>query len=231
MNPLVAVMTRVPLPGQTKTRLMTHLSGEECAKLQQAFLEDLIVLLTEDVRLPAGLFFAPPEHQQLIENIVDGRLPCWPQAGENLGERLEFVVRNGFEQGFQAVIVIGSDSPMLQASLFEETVNLLKDHDIVLGPAEDGGYYLVAMKSYHPEVFSRISWGTELVFSQTVERIAEQGLTVTLLSYGNDIDTFDDLLALHQQLHRAIEEGQLYPRQTYKTTAELFATPDRSKKV
>lgn len=200
MRVLVALMTRVPLAGQTKTRLMTHFTGEECARLHRAFLEDLIMLLTDIVKLPACIFFAPSEHVQPLLALVNNRLPLIPQEGETLGERMSAAIRWGLAQGYEGVVVVGSDLPTLPAAVFHEAVSRLAYCDAVLGPTLDGGYYLVATKADYPEIFQSIAWGTESVFAATMGHLHRMNLTSTVLIPWNDVDTFADVQLLNEQL-------------------------------
>lgn len=200
MRVLVVLMTRVPLPGQTKTRLMTHLTGEECADLQRAFLQDLIDLLTNSIKLPACIFFTPEDRAQLLQDLVKNRLPLIPQTGGTLGERMSAAIRWGLAQGYEGVLVVGSDLPTLPASVFHEAVNRLADCDVVLGPTPDGGYYLVAAKADYPEIFQNITWGTNNVFATTIAQIKQMNLKPAVLRPWNDVDTVADLQLLKQQL-------------------------------
>jgi len=227
MEPMIVVMSRVPLPGQTKTRLMPDLSGEECVKLQQAFLEDLITLLVDTVKLPACVFYTPRDQEQLLTDIVAARLPLLPQEGADLGVRMATAVSWGLQQGSNGVIVVGSDLPTLPTSAFLDAMEQLEQHDVVLGPTFDGGYYLIGLRNNFPEVFEGISWGTELVLGETLERIGQSGLTVALLPTLNDIDTYADLLVLRRELVEAVTIGKAYPRQTYRVLAEIFRNRER----
>jgi hypothetical protein len=221
---MIVVMSRVPLPGQTKTRLMPYLSGEECVKLQQAFLEDLITLLVATVKLPACLFYTPRDQEQCLATLVAGRLPLVPQEGADLGVRMAAAVSWSLQQqGLNGVIVVGSDLPTLPASVILDAKERLEQQEIVLGPTFDGGYYLIGMRNYFPAVFEGISWGTERVLGETLERIAQSGLTVALLKTLNDIDTYEDLLALRRELAEAAAIGSAYPYQTYMVLTEIFS--------
>jgi uncharacterized protein len=197
---LVALMTRVPLPGQTKTRLMTHLTGEECARLHRAFLEDVIPLLTDVVKLPTCIFFTPSDNAQPLQELVNDRLPLIPQEGETLGERMSAAIRWGLAQGYEGVLVVGSDLPTLPAAVFHEAVRQLEYCDVVLGPTLDGGYYLVAAKEDYPGIFQDIAWGTGNVFEATMCQIKRMGLKPSVLIPWNDVDTFADVQLLQEQL-------------------------------
>jgi uncharacterized protein len=197
---LVALMTRVPLPGQTKTRLMTHFTGEECARLHRAFLEDLIVLLTDVVKLPTCIFFTPYDNAQPLRELVNDRLPLIPQEGGTLGERMSAAIRWGLAQGYEGVLVVGSDLPTLPPAVFHEAARQLEYCDVVLGPTLDGGYYLVATKEDYPGIFQDIAWGTGSVLEATMCQLTRMGLKPSVLIPWNDVDTFEDVQLLKEQL-------------------------------
>lgn len=218
-------MTRVPLPGQTKTRLMTHFTGEECARLHCAFLEDLILLLTHDVKLPACVFFAPAENLQPLRQLVNGRLPLVPQEGNTLGERMAAAIRWGLDRGYGGVLVVGSDLPTLPAAIFQEAVSQLAHSDVVLGPTLDGGYYLVAMKENYPQIFQEVAWGTGDVFASTIARIQRMNLKISILRPWNDVDTFADLQLLKKQLDQSAGSA---PGTNYHTRRAVQALWDKA---
>lgn len=220
MRVLIVLMTRVPIPGKTKTRLMSHLTGEECAGLQRAFIEDLIDLLRDDLKLPACIFFTPEDKDGILRNIVKDRLPLVLQRGETLGDRMSAAIRRGLAQGYEGVVVVGSDLPTLPAELIHEAGKLLADNDVVLGPTLDGGYYLIAAKADHPGIFQEISWGTKTVLAATLERIKALHLTPALLRPWNDIDTVADLRLLTAQL--AASAAGKPPR--HRHTREMMQT-------
>lgn len=222
MRVLIVMMTRVPIPGKTKTRLMTHLTGEECAGLQRAFLEDLIDLLLHDLKLPACIFFTPGDSEGILQNVVRDRLPLIPQRGETLGSRMSAAIRWGLAQGYEGVLVVGSDLPTLPADLLREAVGLLADNDVVLGPTLDGGYYLIAAKADNPGIFQDISWGTKTVFAATLERIKAMNLRPAILRSWNDVDTVADLRLLSEQLAASATDDPPRHRRTREAMNTLL---------
>jgi uncharacterized protein len=137
--------------------------------------------------------------------------PDWSfscQIGTTLGERLENALAASFGRGAKRVAVIGSDCPYLSADDVEEAWGQLADHDVVIGPAEDGGYWLIAMKKMHSELFAGIEWGTELVLEESLARAKELKLKVRLLRRLADVDTEREW---HQFLER-VESGSSVTR-------------------
>lgn len=204
MNAAVAVMTRLPVPGQTKTRLMPWLTAEECAEFHRRCLSDICTTVRQ-AGLPGYLFYAGEVRGQGGESRSVGAalgLPgevlahftLLPQEGEDLGERM-LRASQVVLAAWPAVVVVGSDMPDLDAGLLHQAVAGLRERDLVLGPARDGGYYLIAFKAAQPCLFQGIAWGTAHVLEQTLRIARTQRLSWHLLETRSDIDTWDDLSA------------------------------------
>lgn len=115
------------------------------------------------------------------------------QQGDNLGERMKYAFKSSFEEDTcQSVVLIGSDCAELTELIVEDAFKKLRNHDLVLGPAEDGGYYLIGMSKFIPDVFNGIMWSTHQVLDATIIRAREFGLRFSLLPLLNDVDTFED---------------------------------------
>ena len=115
------------------------------------------------------------------------------QIGKGLGDRLSYSVKIGFDQGYESVSVIGTDNLELSAALIENAFQKLKTHDAVIGPAKDGGYYLLGVRKFVPELFENKKWGTSSVFPDSIKDLLRVGLSYELLPVLNDIDTESDL--------------------------------------
>jgi len=142
-----------------------------------------------------SLPFGPP--------LFSGRaFPALPQRGDKFGERLWFAVEDLFKCGFESVCLIDSDSPTVPPANFAQAVKFLKaiGDRVVLGPSQDGGYYLIGLKKFHRELFERIDWSTERVFEQTIERASEIGLDIKCLPRGYDVDDRAGLARLCHEL-------------------------------
>ncbi|MGB0175713.1 MAG: TIGR04282 family arsenosugar biosynthesis glycosyltransferase [Owenweeksia sp.] len=114
------------------------------------------------------------------------------QEGANLGDRMFKAFTDGFDQGYKQVVIIGSDCPEIDAETLQRAFDELKAHDAVIGPANDGGYYLLGL-SQKVNIFADIEWSTESVFEETVEQIKKHGLSYTVLPEKTDLDTIEDL--------------------------------------
>lgn len=195
MNALI-LMTRIPIPGKTKTRLMKLLSGEECAGIHRCFLMDIFNTF-EALKENTDIFitYTPEDRFNLVQDIIPKYASSFPQTGDNLGERMKNAINSILEKGYEKVILTGSDIPHLKAEDIKNAFELLNTNDIALGPAFDGGYYLIGMKQMYSEIFDEdLKWGYKSVFQGTVDIANKHNLKVGLAEKYRDIDTEQDLL-------------------------------------
>jgi uncharacterized protein len=201
------LFAKAPIPGQVKTRLCPPLTPDEAASLHGSIVLDML----ERSRNAAGLdrFVAcAPSSDHVFFKILEERhgVRLIAQTGDDLGARMARAFADVFALGYRQVLVVGTDLPTLPGSVFGEAVTLLAAHDVVLGPALDGGYYLVGLRKPSPGLFAGIPWSTDRVLSLTQQKAAALGLHQALLPVRRDVDTIDDLLSL-------IEETGLQPRE------------------
>ena len=198
-------MCRNPTPGRVSTRLVPLLTFVQAAALYSAFLSDIFDRLHSFIRakgmqiLPVAAY-TPDEGLTGLVELIGTDVELVEQKGESLGERINNLFDTLFED-FSSVVIIGSDSPDLPLEYIEEAVELLSSTEpgarrAVLGPATDGGYYLVALSEACPELFEEVPWSTPEVLDTTLRRAAEAGVEVKLLNVWHDIDTPDDLILL-----------------------------------
>ncbi|WMM24623.1 TIGR04282 family arsenosugar biosynthesis glycosyltransferase [Tissierella sp. MB52-C2] len=194
MNALI-LMTRVPLPGMTKTRLMDIMTGEECANLHMEFLKDLFntfKALKEDIDI--YITYTPEYSLGVIGNIIPNFTKTFPQRGEDLGSKMYNGISHVLNLGYEKVVLIGSDIPHISSSDIFYSFEILDKNHIVLGPSYDGGYYLIGMKTPNKGIFHiNKKWGGKSVLESTVDIINSQGLTVDFAPKYMDIDTKEDL--------------------------------------
>ena len=201
----LGIMTKAPEAGKVKTRLTPPLTPTEAATLNQCFLRDLSHSIADAAgKSPArGVAIYTPVGKELAydEILPDGFLLV-PQRGNDFGERLCCAVNDLLSAGFDSVCLINSDSPTVPVANFAEAANeLAKPGDrIVLGPSDDGGYYLIGMKRLHRRVFEDVEWSTERVMEQTLERAREIGAAVYQLPRGYDVDDRATLQRLSNEL-------------------------------
>lgn len=188
----LCVFSKRPRPGEVKTRLAHDLGDELACQLYERWLIEVI----ESHRGRAYelyLAYTPPHARHYFETLVGHR--CFPQQGDDLGARMRDAI-NRLLGRFDRVALIGCDVPGITDETVEESFHLLDDHDVVLGPAFDGGYYLIALKE-PIDLFSGVPWGSSRVLQATLLKTAEQRLVPACLEAKRDIDTIQDLEALY----------------------------------
>jgi rSAM/selenodomain-associated transferase 1 len=246
----LAVMTKAPQVGRVKTRLVPPLTSEEAADLNKCFLRDTAAAISiacsvglqppnaANTRFEPGAHRAPQRCCGIAvytplgaESAYDGLLPAdfslLPQRGDKFGERLYLAVEDLFKCGFASVCLIDSDSPTVPAEAFAEAVELLSASDdcVVLGPSDDGGYYLIGVKKPYHRLFEQIDWSTERVLRQTMQRATEMELKVQLLPIGYDVDDGASLRRLGNELLADATSPDIAPY-TREFLAKLTAQKD-----
>lgn len=215
MNALI-LMTRVPIAGMTKTRLMDILTGEQCAKLHRCFLLDLFKIFS-DLRETADIYitYTPENALYLMEDIIPSYIKSFPQEGNDLGQRMDNAIGKLLNKGYSKVILIGADIPHLQPENIRKAYEELEHKDICLGPTNDGGYYLVGMKRGGRDIFSiNLKWGYESVFEATVSIANNLGLTVGLITKLSDIDEKQDIEDFMESIQKGEFKGKTLPIST-----------------
>ena len=198
-NQQLIIFTRYPEPGKTKTRLISALGAEGAANLQSQMtkttitkakkLSNMMSLLIE-VRFAGG-------NLQLMKNWLRADLEIdlkyQEQGTGDLGERIKRAFESAFNQRMKSVVIIGADCPSLTADIMLEAFAKLTESDVIIGPATDGGYYLIGLKKIIPELFEGINWGTSEVLSKTVAIAQDLNLAIDYLPELFDIDRPEDL--------------------------------------
>jgi uncharacterized protein len=221
----LAIMTKAPRAGTVKTRLQPLLTPAEAAELNICFLRDMADAISEVGEHAKGVgVFTPPDSEKEYEGVLPSHFDLIPQRGDEFGERLTNAADDLLHVGFESCCLINSDSPTATVEAFREAVAQLQDADdrIVLGPSDDGGYYLIGMRKLNRHLFEEIDWSTERVFAQTDERAREVGLKVHVLPKFYDVDDGATLRRLCEELLRGNSRGGIAPMTT-KFLAELIA--------
>jgi rSAM/selenodomain-associated transferase 1 len=220
----LAVMTKAPRAGHVKTRLQPPLTAEEAAQLNICFLRDTANAIESACRDDAvGIgVYTPIGSESGYSDILPRDFELLPQRGEEFGDRLAFAVDDLFRCGFSSVCLIDSDSPTVASAVYAQAVASLKRRGerIILGPADDGGYYLIGVKQNHRELFERIDWSTERVLNQTVERAKQLKIDIELLPGGYDVDDRGSLNRLCAELLNENAPANVVPH-TRKFLVEL----------
>jgi uncharacterized protein len=189
----LAVIAKEPVAGLAKTRLVPALGAAGAARAASAMLADTLAAVRASGAEP-WLCFAPVEARERLCRLAPG-FGLLAQASGDLGDRLAACLADLLGAGADRVAIVGADTPQTPAASYRRAFALLDEADIVLGPALDGGYYLVAAKASRPELFVGVPMGTEVVLTETLTRATRGGLLVALLSPLRDLDRVQDLAA------------------------------------
>ena len=200
MRQALFVMAKDPRAGQVKTRLCPPLTAETAARLYECFLLDVLDLVTGIPGVDPVVAFSPPRAREEFARLTGGRFLLIPQQGSDLGARLENSFRVLFEQGYDRVAAVSTDSPDLPAEYLQEAFSRLERARVVLGPCPDGGYYLIGLSDLIPELFRDMPWSTDRVVPETEARVRGMGLTLSYLPEWHDVDTATDLNRLVKTL-------------------------------
>jgi uncharacterized protein len=194
------IFTRYPEPGNTKTRLIPVLGAEGAATLQRQMTEHKLAEVNQLLTfypLSVEVHFAGG-NEQLMQDWLGSSLVYRRQSEGDIGDRMASAFQLSFATGMTAVVLIGTDCPELNSPLMAEAFQLLRQHDLVLGPALDGGYYLIGLRRLIPELFTGIPWSTAEVLQQTLGIAQKLGLTVAKLPLLSDVDRPEDLSVWQQ---------------------------------
>jgi uncharacterized protein len=213
----LAVIAKEPVAGLAKTRLVPALGEAGAARAAAAMLADTLAAVRSAGAEP-WLCFTPAEARERLRRLAPG-FGLLAQGRGDLGDRLAACLADLLAAGADRVTIVGADTPHVPAASYRRAFALLNGADVVLGPALDGGYYLVAAKAARPELFVGVPMGTEVVLAETLARAARGGLVVALLPPLRDLDRVEDLAA-------ALAAGELdgVPA-THAAAAELLAAP------
>jgi len=204
---------KAPVPGRVKTRLAAVLGNETTLELYRSFCLDMLETIDASCR-EVVVFHDPPDAREMVVRWLGKERRCHPQQGADLGERMENAFRSAFSSNASRAILIGSDLPDLPSAVLAEALDALERNDAVIGPALDGGYYLIGLRKapFRPEVFRGIPWSTSVVFDQTMRILARSGYRVHLLPRWQDVDRIDDLLELYERSRgTAFERSRTMP--------------------
>ncbi|MCF8045045.1 MAG: TIGR04282 family arsenosugar biosynthesis glycosyltransferase [Desulfarculaceae bacterium] len=199
----VIIFAKAPEKGKVKTRLARDMDEDFVVFLYGNLVEKTLETVRQTPFVPI-VCFSPAEKEQIMKNWLGRHVSYLVQRGEDLGQRISVAFRASFEKGFSQVLVIGSDIPGIEPNHLEEAFSLLQENDAVIGPAYDGGYWLIGFNrnGFSPHVFADIPWSTDHVLGDTMEKCAGLGLSAALAAKLRDIDTVQDLNLLWRDIQR-----------------------------
>lgn len=228
---VLGVFAKYPRPGSVKTRLADHIGAESACQIYEQF---LAIILQRFVHFADQRILAcwPP---QAISEFSTSSTAGWQvaaQRGADLGARMESFFQDAMAAGAERVVVIGSDSPTLPAPHVEEALERLREVPVVLGPSDDGGYYLLGLRREIPPIFADMPWSSAQVWSETVRRLRGCGLPFAELAPWYDVDNAEDLNRLAQELRRPEYASPLWrPLRTVVSRAVGTGDIDRDQDV
>jgi rSAM/selenodomain-associated transferase 1 len=187
---LLVIFVRNPELGKVKTRLASSI-GEEAALYVYRQLIHCTQVNTQHIPADKFVYYDSyiPENDTWDDSIYAKHF----QQGNDLGERMQNAFNDGFKQGYTSIVIIGSDCAGLSGKMVTKAFDALQENDFVIGPASDGGYYLLGMRSFYPELFLNKMWSTDTVYQDTLRDISFKNASVHILPKLTDIDTEEDL--------------------------------------
>lgn len=196
----ILLFIKAPVRGQVKTRLAAVLGDDAALELYRNFVLDMVDTI-ESVGHPCTLCYTPPNAVDAVVEWLGDQRDYLAQDGRDLGERMANAFRALFSRGISRVVLVGSDLPDLPPAIFKEAFDALHTHDSVIGPASDGGYYLIGFRkeTFLPDVFLDIAWSTNVVQEQTRKVFQRIGYRAHNLPQWRDVDTVEDLHALAER--------------------------------
>lgn len=195
MKNKLIIFTRYPEAGHAKTRLIPALGAEGAANLQRRMTELIVqtaLILEEKIPLENEIRFAGGSNNKMVKWLgLD--LNFHPQGNGDLGEKMSRAFTESFGDGFRQVVIIGADCPNISTAILATAFKKLADHDLVLGPATDGGYYLIGLSAPRPRLFDNLPWGNNRVLLETLALAERYNLSFFLLEELSDVDRPEDL--------------------------------------
>ncbi len=198
----LVIFAKAPIPGQVKTRLCPPLTPDEAATLHGSFVLDTLertkaAVARFKLQLDRHLACAPSSTHVFFKIMQERQgVQLINQVGEDVGARMNQAFETLFARGYRHVVLVGTDVPSLPLEQYKQAFALLESNDLVLGPALDGGYYLIGLNRSIPDLFTDIPWSTKQVLARTQEKARALGLRSALTDLWRDVDTIEDLLAL-----------------------------------
>ena len=199
------VFLKYPEPGAVKTRLVPLLGAETAAGLYRALCEEVLrTTVPRPGEYERLVFFSPPGAAEAVRAWLPG-VRLLPQSGGDLGARMAAAFARAFGRGAERAAIVGTDSPAVSRETVAGALDALDGADVVVGPAEDGGYYLLALRQPRPELFDGMAWSTPAVLEATLARAGEAGLRVRQIARLRDVDLPGDLRAEWPRVRRLLE--------------------------
>ncbi len=222
-NNALIVFIKAPIPGKVKTRLSPPMTEKQVLDLYQIMVEELVEQFKNVDFCQIKVFCTPDSAIPQVKSWLGDELEYYSQKGEDLGERMYNALKQVRSEGFEKIVLIGSDIPTIDLTTIIRAFSVLEHADVTLGPSLDGGYYLVGMKKPHKFLFENIAWSTDKVLRQTIDKIQQKELSLSQIEVKNDIDTYEDLTQLWKFLKkRNIREHYYYRQKLFDFLKTIF---------
>ena len=189
----IITFCKYPVEGKVKTRIAKTIGNEFAVKLYKLFAEHTFQELLKTSSIFPYLFFADNHDREKIKRWAGAEFSLEPQEGNDLGERMYNAFKKVIDRGSNKTIIIGTDIPDMSSDIIRKALQALNNSDVVIGPSNDGGYYLLGMKKLYKSLFTGIEWSSDSVLSVTLEKINALNLSYSILPELVDVDTEDDL--------------------------------------
>ncbi len=193
----ILLFMKAPRPGNVKTRIAKSIGNKKAARLYRNFVMDIISMV-ETCKKQVIIFYHPEDGKNEIENLLGKNHIYFSQTGDNLGKRMQKAFEKAFDMGVKKGVLMGTDIPDLPSEIIESAFNYLDSKKSVIGPAFDGGYYLIGFRQnfFSASVFENIPWSTPKVFEKTLSKMKTLQIEPYILPGWRDMDSMDDLLYL-----------------------------------
>ncbi len=194
---LFGLLAKYPEAGKVKTRLARDIGAQGAAEIYKLVAERVFreTSAQRNSDFERMIFFSPPEDRYLFESWIPGE-KLLPQKGSGIGDIMFNVLKELLGSGASKAVITGADIPGLNRDIIKDAFLKLDNADVVMGPAKDGGYYLIGMKKAHGEIFRGVSWSTDKVFDETVRIIEKMGLSYLTVKTLSDVDRAEDIAGI-----------------------------------
>ena len=208
MSDKILLFIKYPNHGAVKSRLAESVGESTACALYKCFVDDILTTL-KGINAQIVICYYPVYLKEKMAAWLGRRYDYIPQIGENLGDRLQYCCNISLKEGAEKIIVLASDIPEISQEIIKNAFSQLEDNDMVIGPSEDGGYYLIGFKnkSYYNNIFEDISWSSKYVFQETLEKMDRCQLRYFILDTLNDMDTIADIRKFLIRTEGSLEAG------------------------
>ena len=191
---VLIVFVKYPEPGKVKTRIARDLGTERAAKIYSHMARSIIEKVWRAETYRTVIYFDPPDRETDIRAWLGiNNVSYEVQSPGTLGDKMSKAIETVFSEGAEKAVLIGTDVPEITAELIRTAFSMLESTEVVLGPTEDGGYYLIGLQMFEPQLFKNIDWSTDVVFNQSLGLIKEQNLSYRIIDSLKDVDTAEDV--------------------------------------